>query len=251
MSDYAFRALVNLVRFDQEVDEFKKTIIQLQQNISQLEEQEKQLLQELIQVKQQVHDWRKTVDEQELEMKMLDEQEKEKIKRLEEAHNQKEYKAIKSEIDHLKQAQHDFEQEVIDAWNKLETAEKEYESKQKKSEEKLAAVHSSINNDKQKVSNLELELAQHVQQRPGKVKKVPEEWLEKYAAMGSRVSNPVIPILHGSCSFCFFTITSQDIVRLKRGALLECKGCFRFLYAPKAMEQEQTTIKAVKADDKL
>ncbi len=239
MNDHAFSALINLVQFDQETYQIKKNIIALQKEVQEFSEQEHALLDQLEAVKKQVHDWRKKVDEQELEMKTLDEKEKDAAKRLDNAATQKEYKALKSEVDHLKKMQHDLEQEVMFAWNKLETAEKELKEKQASIEEQLVKIRADISERTNKIIELEKDATVRMEQRPDKEKSVPDEWKEKYAAMGSRVPNPVVPVLNGACSACFYIITNQDMLRLKRGALLQCKGCFRFLYAPEAMKTEE------------
>jgi len=61
---------------------------------------------------------------------------------------------------------------------------------------------------------------------------IPEEWIEKYNLMGQKVTDPVVTIEHGSCNGCFQQLVNQDLVRARRGALLQCKKCFRLLYSP-------------------
>ncbi len=76
-------------------------------------------------------------------------------------------------------------------------------------------------------------------QRVEKEANVPAEWLEKYTMMRARVSDPVVEIFHQSCGACSHLITQQEIIRAKRGALLQCQNCFRLLYAPEIMEKHQ------------
>jgi len=59
---------------------------------------------------------------------------------------------------------------------------------------------------------------------------IPAEWLEKYAMMRSKVSDPVVPALDGSCCACFYHLPSRDMIVLSRNTLIECKSCFRFIY---------------------
>ena len=61
--------------------------------------------------------------------------------------------------------------------------------------------------------------------------------------MQSRVTDPVVPVQQGSCSACFYDITEQRLVALRRHALLQCEGCYRFLYMPETLGSEQPVNK--------
>ena len=54
--------------------------------------------------------------------------------------------------------------------------------------------------------------------------------------MRERVSDPVVPILQGGCSACFYKTPEQDLILLKRNKLLQCKNCYRFLFFEKEAE---------------
>jgi predicted nucleic acid-binding Zn-ribbon protein len=237
MNEQAFRALIDLVQFDQSVQEVKNNIASISEEIIVLRDQEQTLNNELNQAKQQMVDARKLVDELELEMKDLDQNEQRAKERLDSAASQKEFAALQSEIDQLKQAQHDLERSVLDAWNKRESAEKNFDTIQKDIEAKISEITKIMQEKEQAVTALQASLSERDKERLAKAELVPEEWLEKYASMGTRVDNPVVPITDGSCSGCFYHLPNQDLLRLKRGALLQCKRCFRFLYAPESMEQ--------------
>ncbi len=72
---------------------------------------------------------------------------------------------------------------------------------------------------------------------------VPNEWLEKYSHMRLRVIDPVVPVMFGGWSACSYAVTEQELVRLKRKALIQCKGCFRLLYMQEVMNVENPTSK--------
>jgi len=236
MNEQAFRALIDLVQFDQSIQETRKKIELLQAEIGELHSQEQEMFQQVQTAKQDMIDARKVVDEFELELQDLDVKEQKTKARLDTVANQKEFQALQAEIAKLKESQHNLENALLTAWNKRETAERGFATIQTDLESKISEVQKKIAEKNEQVQLLETETAERIKERASKLVHVPEEWLATYATMGTRVENPVVPVINGSCSGCFYQLTSQDLLRLKRGALLQCKHCFRFLYAPEAME---------------
>ncbi len=232
MSERPFHVLVDLVHFDQRIHAIEKQIETLDQEIIDLNSQEKTVKNNVVAAKDQVHVLLKEVDTQELEMKVLDQQEREKKHLLETITNYKEYESVKTEIESIQQSQLQQEQIVLDVWNRLESAQRESEKAEKESHEMFEKIHHEIEENQQKIETLRAELASLTEQRPEKEKLVPEEWREKYSLMRARVSDPVVPILQNSCSACFSIVTDQDVICSKRGALIQCKGCYRLLYMP-------------------
>ena len=173
----------------------------------------------------------------------MDQQEKAKRDRLEHAVNAKEYQLIKKEIEHLKHKQHDAESGLIGIWNKLEVAQKELQEQQISFDSKIEEIHNKISSAQIKADSFGQELDMLKKERPAKEIGVPEEWLSKYTHMRMRVADPVVFVMRGGCSACFYTITDQEILRLKRRALVQCKGCFRLLYMQEAMDQDLETQK--------
>lgn len=237
MNEQAFRALIELVQFDQATHAIKKNIESINQEITVLHTDEQKAEQELNAQKKAFADARKAVDEKELEAKELDQKESQAKQRLDTAKSHREYEALKSEVTQLQTAQHELESEIIDAWNQLETAEKSYKEMQKRYDEISAGVRTSIKTLQERIEALKADLSIRSPEHDQKAAQVPAEWLEKYRSMGSHVGDPIVPILGSACSACFYQLTTQDLLRLKRGALLQCKGCFRFLYDQQTMEQ--------------
>jgi len=165
-------------------------------------------------------------------MKELEEQRTKEKERLETVTKAKQYQAIKSEIASLNQKQSELDELLLNAWNKLESVQKSYKSLQQASTERVAEQQERIKEKEQEVQEREDAVEKMIQERPGKEELVPQEWVEQYQAMRSRVSNPVVPVVKASCSACFWPIPNQDMLRLKRKEVLQCKGCYRSLYMP-------------------
>ena len=66
---------------------------------------------------------------------------------------------------------------------------------------------------------------------------------EKYAVMRAKVTDPVVPVIDGSCSACFYKISPQDMQLLARRKLVQCKDCFRLLYLVEAQKQKSVESK--------
>lgn len=237
MNEQAFRALIELVQFDQATHAIKKNIETINHEQDALRHNEHKLQQELDAQKKAFADARKVVDEKELISRELEEKESHAKKRLDTATSHREYEALKSEVTQLKTAQHELESEILDAWNQLDAAEKLYKEMQKKSDAASAEIHTALQDAHARIEQLKSDLAGRTAEHDQKAALVPAEWIEKYRGMGTHVSDPVVPVLGDACSGCFYQLVNQDLLRLRRGALLQCKGCFRFLYDQQAMER--------------
>ena len=231
-----FKAFVALINFDQKIKELQRQVSGLQESVDKLDEQEEAALFQADKIHQNALELRKQVDAQELEMKDLDTQEKAKRLQLDTITDQRSYESLQKEINGLKSAQHNSEKVLLGVWNKLEVAQNEWGAVQKQQEGLLQKIRSDKAELQQQIEAINAEVANFEQQRPEKKELVNQEWLERYEAMRSRVDDPVVSIHGDSCGACFGALTSQDVMRLKRRALLPCKSCFRLLYDEKAME---------------
>lgn len=230
MNETPFRIFIDLINVDQRIETAEKEIKRFEQELVSVQEQERKAEDDLASIRRALYDAQKAVDEQELEMKDLDAQEREKRNRLETISNHKEYQSLKAEVDALKKKQHLLEDSLLQAWHRVDAKKKEFESKNQEVAtdlEKLRTITARVAEQttqlRHQIDALNLE---RTQKEPG----VPGEWLEKYALMRSRVSDPVVPVVHGSCSACFYKVLEQDLLQLKRNKLLQCKDCYRFLY---------------------
>ncbi|HZW61203.1 MAG TPA: hypothetical protein VFF04_03175 [Candidatus Babeliales bacterium] len=230
MNESPFRTFIELISFDRTILALEQELQKVEHGIRVLHDQEVSLMRDIDQAKTIVHEAKKQVDEVELEMNTLDQAEADKKKRLELVSNNKEYQSIKGELEVIKDKQHELEQGLIDAWKVLETAVKTHDHKKVEFEQQLTKLHGLIQEHQQKKVVILADIDSLNQKRPEKEKNVPQEWLDKYAAMRSRVSNPVVPVVNGSCSACFFRVSEQDLIELRRHKLLQCKDCYRFLY---------------------
>jgi predicted nucleic acid-binding Zn-ribbon protein len=235
MNELPFKRFIDLVTFDQQIRILTQEIRTLTQEVEELDDSIDSLGAQVQIAKNHWHASKKDVDAKELEMKTLDTAEKELQKKIDVVQNSREYSSIKKEIDALKKKQHEFETVLVESWQKIESAQRDYDACNAIYEEKINAIGASIEEKTKHIEEKKRAIASLELERPAQMVNLPAEWLEKYTMMQSRIINPVVPVVDGICSACFYTISQQDIASLRKRKLLQCKDCYRFLYMESAM----------------
>jgi len=230
MTESPFTRFIDLITYDQELVTLEITVKKLEQELATLRASQVKIVEHVEAAKKASHDAQKAVDEKELEMATLVQAETTKKRRLENVTNHKEYQSIKLEIDALNTQQSSLESTLLEAWDAVQKAQKTYEQTQQSSHAQLEKLNEETAHKQQQLHSVQTELENKKAQRSALESQVPAEWLEKYAVMRARVSDPVVPVNSGSCSACFYKIPEQDLLLLGRNKLLQCKGCYRFLY---------------------
>ena len=239
MSKSPFDLFIDLITFDQSLHEAEKKIIALETEVEELEDQI-DVSNDLVKKEQvTLHDLKKEVDRQELEMKTLDEKGKECQERFAAASNNKEYIALKKETEELQQQQMDAETALITAWNNLENAQKSVVEKEKEHQITKETFEKQMSEKQSVIDNMEIVFQAEQKGRLGKEAGIPEEWIEKYERMRNSVKDPVSAVEDQNCKACFHMLTSQEMAQLNRKKLLQCKGCYRFLYRDYVSEVEE------------
>lgn len=230
MQNHAFQALINLVTFDQRVFLYRRTISQLSKDLQELQNKKKAISERLEEAKSKVTHAQKEVHAYELGMKELDGDERTKKKQLENLQNYKEFQLIKGELESIQEKQQEQEKSVLAAWKQLELAQESFGALQPTIEQEQIDVDRAIEQKMHELTVNENECSELVQNRSALEVDVPAVWLEKYVAMREKVVNPVVPVESASCSACYYALTNQDVLQVKQGALLQCKGCYRLLF---------------------
>lgn len=226
----SFMALAN---FDQTLNQTQFTINQLYTESLELQRKLSDVESQFELSKQHVRAAQKLVHEYELNMKELDTNLQRQKKLLETVANQKEYVATKNSINQIRQQQHESEPMLIDAWNALENAKELYDRREQNFAEQVSTLQEQILQNKQASDKLQQKLAELMQERQKFMKGLPAEWLDKYEAMYTKVTNPIVQLLDNACSACFHQATPQFIINLKHRQLIQCQGCHRFLFFAK------------------
>jgi len=233
---FPFEQFISLVNFDQQTRVTQASIAKEQEQLRVVQQEQEALRAQLKDLVDQVHHAQKEVDAYELEAKSLDERERELKHKLDTLTNIKEYEPLKAELETVQADQMALEHTLIAAWNRLETTQRTLQLKKPEIETSSAHMQQAVAKKEEDIASLQAELDQKMHERTAQFGTIPEEWLEKYEHMRKLVPDPVLPIQQGACSGCFFAISDQDALRLKKRVLLQCKDCYRFLYDPAVVE---------------
>lgn len=225
---------IALITFDRDYASMSAHIVALQKEITLLHTQEHALDETVTESDNVIRATKKEIDADELMIASLDQQIREKKERLAAAMNPREHRALMSEIDGISAQQLAVEERLLNSWTALETRKRGHDKLLLSNQEQKQRIATAIAEKQQQIADETTAQATTAAQRTLYEQGVPEQWLEKYAAMRSRVPNPVVPIEQDSCSACFHGLSNQELVQLRRRALLECKSCYRFLYCPTA-----------------
>ncbi len=239
MNNQPFQKFLELVTFDQQLVQLHKQIVTVNQAITALAQQVDLIGKETEIARRHWQAMRRDVESKELEMQEMVDSEKKLQAKLEGIQNPKEYAPLKKELDGIRARQHEFETTLIKTWQMAETAEKDLQALQAINEEKAKTFEDQAVQKTKELEELKKKNeALHIE-REAKLPGIPQEWLNKYVMMQSRVSNPVVPVVNGNCGGCNFQVGSQDFAVLRKNGLVQCKECYRFMYLPEIMKPAQ------------
>ncbi len=187
---------------------------------------------------------KKQVDLEELVAKELKEKEEAKKKILDTIKNEKEYHAINKEIKLLTQKRLEQEDILIKAWHQHDILKNKIAEAKKSVDQEITEITENIKKQESILKEIEEKIKELEKEKSKAENNIPSEWLNKYKKMKESVPNPVVPVVEGSCSACFYSVIRQDLQRLKNSGVLLCRNCYRFLYyEPEEKPEEKVASK--------
>lgn len=238
MNQDPFQLFLKLINFDQQFIALRKELEQLKMAREKSNNKQIELEKTVESSHNELKAFRMQVDQKEREMQDLDTRIQDKSKKLEHVSSSKEYNSLLQEINQIKSKALPLEEQVLLAWNQLETAKRNHEQQVKNAQTEKESLEAEIKTLDEKITRLLEQLTQLEQQRSTYLVGFPDEWLEKYNAMREKVPDPVVPVYQDSCSACFTSISGRDLAALRKKVLLQCRGCYRFLYVPEVFKED-------------
>lgn len=177
----------------------------------------------------------------EAELKFNQAKEDEKRKKLEFLENTKEFKSLNREIELLERQNKTNEEQVLLLWQECEVVTKNLEQEKTTTHIKLEELAQNLATYNTNLAQLKEEHKQLLEEKTIKTTLIPEEWLTRYNRMQASVQDPIVSLADNCCGGCFYTIVTQELARIKKGEVLLCRSCYRFLYFD--AEKEQTPQK--------
>jgi predicted nucleic acid-binding Zn-ribbon protein len=230
MIDTPFTRFLHLAAFDQEINQLHARINSYDKEYRALEQQQHKASETLEAVKQAYRAAQKSVHDKETSLRTISNDQKTKQARKETAFSPKECQALEVEIETLHKKQELIEIELEHAWAQTETARTAYEQEDVRIRKLLATIDEEKKRIDAVKETTQTMLTEKTNMRPEKIAGVPEDWLKTYENMRLNVKDPVVPVVNGHCSGCFYKVTSQDLLSLGRNKLLACKDCYRLLF---------------------
>jgi len=240
--------LRELQNIDLELDEIKsekeEIVARLKENTSFLDK----LVEDLNEQKEELEEIRSLQREKKAELTDIKETLSQKQKRLREVGTNKEYKAVESEIESLKDSSEQTEEELLHLLEVIESTEESIEEK----EDKIVQLREGIASDE---AEAEKELRalddkiQALEDRQDEARsEVSRRVIHKYDFIRSRRTGlAIVPAKDGHCEGCYMAVPPQQFIEIQRGESLEiCPSCNRILYYwEDALDEEDTPSEAL------
>jgi uncharacterized protein len=230
MAQPIWQKLIKLVELDKKVSTIKKDIQQIDENVLENQKKISNFDMNVEQSKEILSQKKKNTRSIELKINAIDEEEKDKKKKSDEIKDQKSYNALQKELSILSIERQDTEELLISAWNEVEALDKKIIQDEKKQQDEIKKLQDVIIEKQDKKKDLLEKEKAIILQRSEQASQVSSDWLTRYEKMRSKVENPIVPILDSSCSVCYYMILPQDLTRIKKGAVLHCRNCYRLIY---------------------
>ena len=230
MSQPLWQQLTELINSQQELKDLAKKRVTLRTQIDEKREAIAEAASMLSEKREHKKTLRKEIDGLELQGKELEETEKSKKAAYETLSGQKELEAIEKELATLGSAQEDQEEKLVAAWQAHETTEKELADLESTLKEQVGSVEQEIVTLEAQFAGLDKQEADFNAGQAEKFAALPQLWQTRYQQMKGRIEDPIIPVLDSTCSKCFYLVLAKDLTRIRKGDVLPCRNCYRYLY---------------------
>lgn len=239
MSQPIWQMLMRVISLDQKAREINQKIEECYKQISFKEDHKEILKQNIQEHETELSNSKKEVRNLENEMNAVFAQVDEKRKTLDNLRNPKELRALEKELKITESKHQEIEDKLLGVWHKLEASEKKLIQEKAVYHDNLASVDEEINSIKEEIKNLSIKHQECIVEHDQALAQVPSEWRGRYEHMKGKVVDPIVPMLNDYCSACFYLVLPSDCARIKKGAILPCHNCYRFLYYSKDEEKKE------------
>ena len=162
--------------------------------------------------------------------------EQEKIKRAEgrmfEVKTNKEYQALLSEIDAMKEASSRMEEEILQVMDEIEELKKDLSKREKEVKGTLEKIEGERKKLQEKMGHDENIWSKQMERREVLSKQIELKLFKLYNTLKEkRQGVGVVSVKHETCQGCFVNVPPQMFIEVqKNNALIRCPNCNRILY---------------------
>ncbi len=233
--------LIELQKIDLEVLKIEKNMQEIPLSLQKAQKEREQLVQKLENLNHLIEEKKKQKDLFEEELKQEYQRLKSTQARLIQIRGTREYQILLREIEEIKRANKQKEDEILKLMEEIENLEKEKE----KLEEEMKRVENVFQEEKEKFDSfcakLSTDKEKLLKRRESLAKKIPSGLLRKYEAIRQKKGGlGIAPVDNYVCEGCHMAIPPQLYNELQRdNRYYECPHCKRLIYYKRIYIQEE------------
>ncbi|PMP97215.1 MAG: hypothetical protein C0169_03705 [Thermodesulfobacterium geofontis] len=233
--------LIELQKIDLEVLKIEKNMQEIPLSLQKAQKEREQLVQKLENLNHLIEEKKKQKDLFEEELKQEYQRLKSTQARLIQIRGTREYQILLREIEEIKRANKQKEDEILKLMEEIENLEKEKE----KLEEEMKRVENVFQEEKEKFDSfcakLSTDKEKLLKRRESLAKKIPSGLLKKYEAIRQKKGGlGIAPVDNYVCEGCHMAIPPQLYNELQRdNRYYECPHCKRLIYYKRIYIQEE------------
>jgi predicted nucleic acid-binding Zn-ribbon protein len=242
--------LIELQKLDLEIINIEKSIQNIPQSLQKAQKAQEELLKKIEELTALIEEKKKQKDLFESELKEEYHRLKVTQARLIQIRGSREYQLLLREIEEIKKANKQKEEEILKLMEEIEGLEKEKEELEKKLEE----VNQKLKEEQDKFNAYCEELSSNkeklLQKRQEIAEKIPARLLKKYESVKVKKGGiGIAPVINAVCEGCHMAIPPQLYNELQKdNRYYECPHCKRLIfykkiYLPEDEDQEKAVSK--------
>lgn len=227
----ALETLKMIQAHDQQVRELQRAIRSYQEHIARLEEALKAEEERVEQLKGQLGELQQRSRERNAEVDDLDEQLRHYRQQLDHGLlSFKEMEALRHKVTHDQQRIEQLEDEALALMDEMGQEEVRLQVEQAALSQLGVQTGQDIKTVESQIAAAEGQISQEQQERVTQVERVPALLLERYQRLARDYSDPLVPVVAGSCGGCKLKLSETTLSRLREGLdLIACENCSRIL----------------------
>ncbi len=244
--------LIELQKLDLEIINIEKSIQNIPQSLQKAQKAQQELLKKIEDLNALIEEKKKQKDLFESELKEEYHRLKVTQARLIQIRGSREYQLLLREIEEIKKANKQKEEEILKLMEEIESLEKEKEELEKKLEE----VNQKLKEEQDKFNAYCEELSSNkeklLQKRQEIAEKIPTRLLKKYESVKVKKGGiGIAPVINAVCEGCHMAIPPQLYNELQKdNRYYECPHCKRLIFYKKIYLPEEEEAKEKQAVSK-
>ena len=225
-----FQQFLALVDRDNQYKELTNQLKNQNLLIENLKKQKTQISSSFLNTKILLDNAQKDLKDLEHELNVFAQRENSIKKAIEQTVSNKDVKILQKEIISLAQPREKAEESLMEALNRLENVTRNYNENEAKLNLLNIDIDLKIKEALDEYLKLETKFLAYQKEEVIMSENIPENWLELYKRTRSFITDPVSKLIGNCCEICGFTMTTHEVMTLKKMRVMQCSECYRVIY---------------------